>query len=243
MPRRLYTSDSSGAGIPKSTKPSLHPGQVRGALSQKKLMEATLPFVATHGWTTESISLGAQTLGYPSIAHGIFPNGPADLIELFLEDSRLKLESEMERKKAAGELENLRATDIVRLAVITRLEMTRPYIKRWPEALSVMAHPTNSVMSFTQLGKLVDDIWFYAGDKSPDMNWYTKRASLAAVYTSTELYMTQDVSPNSVDTLGFLQRRLEQAEFVGSGMKQLGTMLDFGARSFVGMVASRGNKI
>jgi hypothetical protein len=47
--------------------------------------------------------------------------------------------------------------------------MTRPYIKRWPEALAVMAHPTNSIMSFTQLGKLVDDIWFYAGDKSPDV--------------------------------------------------------------------------
>lgn len=87
------------------THSGLHPGQVRGALSQKKLLEATLPFVATHGWTTESISLGAQKLGYPSIAHGLFPNGPADLIEKFLEDSRLKLESEMERKKAAGELE------------------------------------------------------------------------------------------------------------------------------------------
>ena len=64
---------------------------------------------------------------------------------------------------------SLSATDIVRLAVITRLEMTRPYIKRWPEALAIMAHPTNSIMSFTQLGKLVDDIWFYAGDKSPDV--------------------------------------------------------------------------
>jgi ubiquinone biosynthesis protein COQ9 len=47
--------------------------------------------------------------------------------------------------------------------------MTRPYIKRWPEALAVMAHPTNTVMSFAQLGKLVDDIWYYAGDKSPDV--------------------------------------------------------------------------
>lgn len=68
---------------------------------------------------------------------------------------------------------SLSATDIVRLAIITRLEMTRPYIKRWPEALAIMAHPTNSIMSFTQLGKLVDDIWFYAGDKSPDVrNWF-----------------------------------------------------------------------
>ncbi|GAB5588635.1 Ubiquinone biosynthesis protein coq9 [Umbelopsis nana] len=239
---RPYTTDDSGAD-------SAHPHvgtdaeQIRGAMTQKKLLEATLPFVATHGWTTESISLGAQKLGYPSIAHGLFPNGPADLINHFLEDCRLKLQKEMQSKRDAGQLEDLGATDIVHLAVITRLEMTRPYIKRWPEALAVMAHPTNTVMSFTQLGKLVDDIWYYAGDKSSDMNWYTKRATLAAVYTSTELYMTQDVSPNCVDTLGFLQRRLEQAEFVGSGMKQLGTMLDFGARSVVGMVASRGNKI
>jgi rpsU-divergently transcribed protein len=82
-----------------------HPGQIRGALSQKKLLEATLPFVVSHGWTTETISLGAQKLGYPSIAHGLFPNGPADLIELFLEDCRLKLEKEMEHKKEAGELD------------------------------------------------------------------------------------------------------------------------------------------
>lgn len=68
---------------------------------------------------------------------------------------------------------SLGATGIVHLAVITRLEMTRPYIKRWPEALAVMAHPTNTVMSFTQLGKLVDDIWYYAGDKSPDVSTRT----------------------------------------------------------------------
>lgn len=66
-------------------------------------------------------------------------------------------------------LRSLSASEIVKLAVMTRLEMTRPYIKRWPEALAIMAHPTNAPMSFNQLGRLVDDIWFYAGDKSPDV--------------------------------------------------------------------------
>ncbi|KAJ2958809.1 hypothetical protein NQZ79_g5649 [Umbelopsis isabellina] len=239
---RCYTTENVGAPTPEPTQKA-ETNVNLGSVTQKKLLEATLPFVPTKGWTIESISLGAQTLGYPSVAHGLFPNGPADLIDYFLEDCRLQLEKEMQRKKNAGELENLSASEIVKLAVITRLEMTRPYIKRWPEALAIMAHPTNTPMSFNQLGRLVDDIWFYAGDKSPDMNWYTKRASLAAVYTSTELYMTQDVSPNAIDTIGFLQRRLEQAEFFGSGVKQLGTMLNFGARSFIGMIASRGNKI
>jgi ubiquinone biosynthesis protein COQ9 len=80
-------------------------GQMQGAMAQKKLLEATLPFVATYGWTTESISLGAQTLGYPSIAHGLFPNGPADLIDHFLEDCRLRLEKEMQFKRESGELD------------------------------------------------------------------------------------------------------------------------------------------
>lgn len=76
-----------------------------GAVTQKKLLEATLPFIPTNGWTLESISLGAQTLGYPSVAHGLFPNGPADVIDFFLEDCRVQLEKEMQRKKIAGELE------------------------------------------------------------------------------------------------------------------------------------------
>ena len=44
------------------------------------------------------------------------------------------------------------------------------------------------------LQELVDDIWFYAGDRSVDFSWYTKRALLACVYKSTEFYMLQDES-------------------------------------------------
>ena len=32
---------------------------------------------------------------------------------------------------------------------------------------------------------MVDDIWYWAGDRSTDFNWYTKRALLAGIYTST----------------------------------------------------------
>ena len=51
------------------------------------------------------------------------------------------------------------------------------------------------------LSELVDDIWFYAGDKSVDSNWYTKRMLLASIYKTTELFMLQDESEGSLREL------------------------------------------
>jgi ubiquinone biosynthesis protein COQ9 len=36
-----------------------------------------------------------------------------------------------------------------------------------------------------ELARLVDEMWFLAGDKSVDFSWYTKRATLSAVYASS----------------------------------------------------------
>jgi ubiquinone biosynthesis protein COQ9 len=52
-----------------------------------------------------------------------------------------------------------------------------------------MAMPSNASMSIAELAKLSDEIWFLAGDVSVDTSWYTKRATLSAVYSSTgEIY-------------------------------------------------------
>jgi ubiquinone biosynthesis protein COQ9 len=56
------------------------------------------------------------------------------------------------------------------------------------------------------------------------MNWYTKRASLAAVYSAADVFMTQDMSPNYTETERFLQRRLEQAAWVGSSASQVNVL-------------------
>jgi ubiquinone biosynthesis protein COQ9 len=63
--------------------------------------------------------------------------------------------------------------------------------------------------------RTVDATWHAAGDRSADFSWYTKRAILAAVYTSTLLYWLRDYSEDDADTLAFLDRRL-------AGIGQLG---------------------
>lgn len=51
--------------------------------------------------------------------------------------------------------------------------------------MAVKAFPLNIPSALENLALLVDDIWYYAGDRSTDFNWYTKRALLAALYSST----------------------------------------------------------
>ena len=53
----------------------------------------------------------------------------------------------------------------------------------------------NAATALKQRAVLMDDIWHAAGDRSTDMDWYTKRALLGGVYTATELYMLTDYSP------------------------------------------------
>lgn len=52
-----------------------------------------------------------------------------------------------------------------------------------------MALPSNVPVALKELSLLSDEIWWLAGDKSVDMNWYTKRASLAAIYGATGMFL------------------------------------------------------
>ena len=48
-----------------------------------------------------------------------------------------------------------------------------------------MSLPQNIASSIAELARLADEMWFLAGDKSVDFSWYTKRATLSAIYAST----------------------------------------------------------
>lgn len=61
--------------------------------------------------------------------------------------------------------------------------------------MAIQARPGNVRTALRQLALLVDDMWHAAGDSSTDLNWYTRRALLAGVYTSTELYMLTGAVP------------------------------------------------
>jgi len=106
-----------------------------------------------------------------------------------------------------------------------------------------MAQPSCVPPSLAELAKLADEIWFLAGDTSVDTSWYTKRASLSAIYSATEVFMTQDKSKNFAETEQFLDSRLDDAIKVGGFLGTLGEWVDFTGHSVVNVLRSKGMRI
>jgi ubiquinone biosynthesis protein COQ9 len=57
-----------------------------------------------------------------------------------------------------------------------------------------MSLPENVTSSMGELARLADEMWYLAGDKSVDFSWYTKRATLSAVYASSGSIQTDMVN-------------------------------------------------
>ena len=106
-----------------------------------------------------------------------------------------------------------------------------------------MAHPGNIPTSLAELARLSDEIWFLAGDTSVDTSWYTKRASLSAIYSSTELFMTQDTSAEFVETETFFDRRLQESRTIGGALASVGQWVNFTAHASTNILRSKGVRI
>ena len=106
-----------------------------------------------------------------------------------------------------------------------------------------MAQPSHVPASVKELAALSDEIWFLAGDTAVDSSWYTKRATLSMVYSSSELFMTNDHSPDFVETGKFLDRRLEEVKTVGGTLGSIGQWVGFTASAGVNVLRSKGLRI
>eukprot|EP01135_Chromosphaera_perkinsii_P000903 Nk52_evm1s153 gene=Nk52_evmTU1s153 len=177
---------------------------------ETKILQAALAHVPSLGWTHEAIAKGCEDVGYTGSAHGLFERGGVELAEFFVRQSNEKLLEGF----ATVDLSTLKVPEIIREAVVMRLRMNIPYIGRWPEAMALMAGPNAIGNAFVNLGTFVDEVWYLAGDRSTDLNWYSKRALLIGVYTTTELFMLQDSSPDYEDTWAFLDRKLENVAWL-----------------------------
>lgn len=181
---------------------------------RKKILENSLKFVPELGFSREAISQGVAEAGLSEAStNGIFKNGSFDLIDFFYKKSNADLSDYLSELIKAGEIK--KKNELVRLAIIRRLELTQPYIKHWPEAMAVMTfNPSYALQSVENLLRLCDEIWYQLGDQSTDINWYSKRLILAGIYKSTEFFMLQDKSENYSDTIKFLDNRLrDHGEF------------------------------
>ncbi|CAI9100760.1 OLC1v1037927C1 [Oldenlandia corymbosa var. corymbosa] len=175
---------------------------------QARVLRASLPHVIRLGWTEAAMLAGAREVGVSPSIVGSFSRKEAALVEFFMDECLQRLIDIIDSDE---NLQALIPSARVAKLVRTRLEMQAPYISKWPQALSIQALPANIPTSFKQRAMLIDEIWHAAGDESTDVDWYVKRTVLGGIYSTTELYMLTDASPDFKDTWTFLDGRIRDA--------------------------------
>ncbi|BAE51623.1 Uncharacterized conserved protein [Paramagnetospirillum magneticum AMB-1] len=170
------------------------------------LVTAMLPHAAFDGWSRQTLEVAAAELDMdPSLLARLFPRGAVDAVSHLVEHADRTLEADL----AAIGLDGRGVGERVFLAVKLRLERWADHREAIRRATSILALPQNLALAARLTWGTADALWLAVGDRSADFSWYTKRATLAAVYSATLLYWLDDESENCADTWGFLRRRLD----------------------------------
>ena len=83
------------------------------------------------------------------------------------------------------------------------------------------------ISSNKTLFKIADEIWFLAGDKSTDYNYYTKRIILMKVYAITFSFFVFDNSKDLERTKKFLDKEISAVLKFGSLKNKLKKSIKF----------------
>ncbi|KAI9811014.1 MAG: Ubiquinone biosynthesis protein coq9, mitochondrial [Phylliscum demangeonii] len=225
--------------------------------AQTTILAAAWQRVPEHGFTTTALAFGARDVGYLDVSVNLFPHAAFDLVHYHLRTQRLALADRARARPADGD-DNPGAPApapsvsvgvgvgvgaAVQRLTIERLLGNRTVVHRWHEALAIMVQPAHWATSLAELARLSDEIWYLAGDRRLDSSWYTKRASLSAIYASAELYMTQDSSPQFAATREFVDRRMQAAQRLGTGVTGLADWLSFSGHAVTNVLRSKGAAI
>jgi ubiquinone biosynthesis protein COQ9 len=170
-----------------------------------RLIDAALPHVAFDGWSPVTWRAAVADSGVdPALAATLCPRGAVDLAVAAHRRGDRQMASELRSRNLSG----LRFRDKVAEAVKIRLDVAgdREIVRRGTTLFSL---PQNAALGAKMIWETADAIWTALGDTSDDVNWYTKRATLAGVYSSTVLYWLGDESEGRAATWAFLDRRIE----------------------------------
>lgn len=169
-----------------------------------RVAEAVAREAAFSGWTSLAVRNAGETIGAAADARRLFPGGPVDVLAYLSRRADERTVEALEQEGGA-----LRTRERIALGVKLRIRNTIGGKESVRRGLALLAMPFNGPLALQLLYRTVDAIWYAAGDTSTDFNFYSKRALLGGVFSSTLLYWLNDRSPDDEATWAFLDRRLD----------------------------------
>ena len=171
--------------------------------ARARLLDAALMNVVFDGWSDPTFAAAVLDSGVDAgLAAQACPRKGLDLAVAFHRRGDRAMVAAMQ----AADLAAMRYSERVAYGVRVRLEHAdREAVRR---GAALFALPQHGAEGAGLIWGTVGAIWDALGDNSTDVNWYTKRATLSAVYSSTLLFWLGDDSDGFAETWAFLDRRI-----------------------------------
>lgn len=171
-----------------------------------RIIDAALVNVPFDGWSAETFRRAVEDAEVtPAQARAAFPRGATDVALAF----HRRGDAEMTLRIHAADPSEMRFRDRVAHAVRTRLEIADEHPEAVRRGVTLFALPIHAADGARAVWGTADAVWSALGDRSDDVNWYTKRATLAGVYSASLLYWLGDTSEGNEATWDFVDRRID----------------------------------
>ncbi|WP_223423623.1 COQ9 family protein [Tateyamaria pelophila] len=169
-----------------------------------RLLDAALMHVPFDGWSEATLKAAAKDAEIDlAMVRALCPRGALDFALAY----HARGDAAMIARMKSGDLPE-RFRDKIAAAVRFRIEAVtdKEAVRR---GTTLFALPMHAADGAKAIWGTADKIWDTLGDRSDDVNWYTKRATLSGVYSATVLYWLGDDSIDNQATWEFLDRRIE----------------------------------
>ncbi|MEO0061843.1 MAG: hypothetical protein RLZZ08_403 [Pseudomonadota bacterium] len=161
---------------------------------------------AFDGWSDEALAQAAAMAGLdPAVARLAFPGGAMDMIDAWI----ASIDDAMQRHFAGDLLAGMKVRDRITALITFRIDSVAGMEESLRRAWAVQSLPQNLLRTTKISWRSADAMWRLAGDVATDYNHYTKRATLAGIYTATLAVFMGDDSDGKAETRAFLARRIE----------------------------------
>lgn len=154
-------------------------------LLRKKILNRSKKIILDHGWNVDLFNLISKNENIKiEIINTLFPKGKISLLEFFFEEINL----EMTKKAKKLNLINMKLHQRIKSIILLKLKNNIKNKALLKKTFFYLCLPKNSKIATVLLFKTVDQMWFLAGDQSTDFNYYSKRAILSTIYSTTLIY-------------------------------------------------------
>lgn len=137
------------------------------------------------------------------IKQDLLPKGLSSLMK----ELNLIINQIIDKEQKPSRFKNYKINEKIKYFVIRRLMVFQNLVDK-RKFFKKILKPNLIVSSNKTLFKIADEIWFLAGDKSTDYNYYTKRIILMNIYAITFSFFVFDNSKDLERTKKFLDKEI-----------------------------------